>query len=573
MPFGMNEVKLIISAVDKASGEIKQVNSALSGMGKEVTAQDKAWAQSLKTQAMWAAGIAAAGVVVKKVYDFIKDSVVETVAYNKTVREMTQVTGQSADSISRIIQVGDDWGVSMEAVRTSMAFMNKQGIAPSIDNMAKLADEYVNTADKAAFAEKAVKVLGRGYQTLIPLLALGGEGLRKATEAIDDNLIVTDEAIKASREYEVAVDDLADAFTGLKYTVGNGVIPILTDVMNGFINARNEEEREVNVINRLKKAHELGLISMVALNQASYDLQNGTRNAVQIEGKYRDILDEVTIAVKNEADAEAGRLAGFVQYSDYMESKANPVIEKNIGYVLDQERGLNKLIIQQRLNAEATDAQRLATENANVSMGILSGALGTLSDDYILAAEMTLAFQLALGLVTQAQYDEQMAILGTLGPLQEMAKLVELGTLDISYLKQAMADGKVTAEELEAAYRATGLSADEARKKVLGLTDAINAIPTHKQINIDVVYNPGQMPATAPGTAPIAKHAGANFTVPPGYPNDSFPMLVESGERVIVIPKGGNQGNTVNNFAMNVHTNAQSSTLIRDYNLLKAMAG
>ena len=32
---------------------------------------------------------------------------------------------------------------------------------------------------------------------------------------------------------------------------------------------------------------------------------------------------------------------------------------------------------------------------------------------------------------------------------------------------------------------------------------------------------------------------GANFTVPGGYPNDSYPMLVSSGEHVQVTPKGG----------------------------------
>jgi hypothetical protein len=33
--------------------------------------------------------------------------------------------------------------------------------------------------------------------------------------------------------------------------------------------------------------------------------------------------------------------------------------------------------------------------------------------------------------------------------------------------------------------------------------------------------------------------SGGSFTVPPGFPNDSFPILVESGERVTVTPKGG----------------------------------
>jgi len=32
--------------------------------------------------------------------------------------------------------------------------------------------------------------------------------------------------------------------------------------------------------------------------------------------------------------------------------------------------------------------------------------------------------------------------------------------------------------------------------------------------------------------------AGADFIVPPGYPDDSYPMRVESGEHVVVEPRG-----------------------------------
>jgi histidinol-phosphate/aromatic aminotransferase/cobyric acid decarboxylase-like protein len=43
---------------------------------------------------------------------------------------------------------------------------------------------------------------------------------------------------------------------------------------------------------------------------------------------------------------------------------------------------------------------------------------------------------------------------------------------------------------------------------------------------------------------------GADFIVPPGYPNDSYPMRVQSGEHVVVTPPGQNVtgGTTINNF-------------------------
>jgi len=52
------------------------------------------------------------------------------------------------------------------------------------------------------------------------------------------------------------------------------------------------------------------------------------------------------------------------------------------------------------------------------------------------------------------------------------------------------------------------------------------------------------------GGRPMVKAArGLDMMVPPGFNNDSFPVMVQSGERVQVTPAGKSAGNTVNNFA------------------------
>ena len=64
---------------------------------------------------------------------------------------------------------------------------------------------------------------------------------------------------------------------------------------------------------------------------------------------------------------------------------------------------------------------------------------------------------------------------------------------------------------------------------------------------------------------------GADFVVPPGYPNDSYPMRVQSGERVTVTPAGQQRGgNTYNLYvtAMDGGTNVS-----REFNYLKSLAG
>ena len=51
-------------------------------------------------------------------------------------------------------------------------------------------------------------------------------------------------------------------------------------------------------------------------------------------------------------------------------------------------------------------------------------------------------------------------------------------------------------------------------------------------IQIAAIRNAKPVPAFA---------TGADFIVPPGYPNDSYPMMVETGEHVTVEPKGGGE--------------------------------
>ena len=82
------------------------------------------------------------------------------------------------------------------------------------------------------------------------------------------------------------------------------------------------------------------------------------------------------------------------------------------------------------------------------------------------------------------------------------------------------------------------------------------------------------------------------FTVPPGFPNDTFPIRVTSGEEVVVAPRsssieqilaqrlarGGSLGGgrvTENNynFQMNVQTGADASSVIRQYSVMKALLG
>ena len=543
------EVKIILSAVDRASATIKNITG---GTGKLNSAFKDLTGFSIGA----AGGIALIGTGLQKGVQLVKDSVNQWVNYNKVVREMTQVTGLGSDEISRIIQVADDWGISIDEVRTSLAFMNKQGITPSIDTLAKMADEYVASTDKAAWAEKAVKTLGRGYQTLVPILAQGGSALRAATAGIADNMIATEESMKTTREYEVAVDNLGDAWTGVKNTIGNKVIPTLSSLMTKLNDAIVIDQRFTDAMDEATasgdKAYENDLNRIRSITDVE-KAQVALNNAEAIH------LSKLGLIDKGERD--------LVNTTGDLIAPTTDVAEAQRLYNIQIERYYNN----NPDFVKAINDSKFAIEADNTAMDIINGTIKDYGDTLVEHIKIEAAFKLALGQITKAQYDQTIAVADLLIPLEEYSKLVQSGAIDISRLTQAIADGKVDRDELIAAFVAAGMSIEEARQKVLGLIGALDHMPKRYQIDVDLVYNQGQMPPP-PGGAPIMNSKGANFVVPPGYNNDTFPMNVESGEHVIVIPKGGQTNNT-SNFTMNVHTNAPYSTLMRDFNMMKAMAG
>ena len=148
------ELRLTLNAIDNASRNIGKVTTSVSGLQKaSAKAGDVLAGVGLNINAMVNPAMLA-GQAIGKMAEVVGDSVGEWVDYNKKVREMTQVTGLGAEEISRIIQVADDWGISIDSVKTALAMKNKNGVSPSIANLADLADEYVNTATKQSLQRR-----------------------------------------------------------------------------------------------------------------------------------------------------------------------------------------------------------------------------------------------------------------------------------------------------------------------------------------------------------------------------------------------------------------------------------
>jgi len=605
------QVKIVMSLVDNVSQKMKGITGVTGGLGSAF--------QSLTGFSLGAAGgIAAVTLGIQKGIKFAKESVTEVTAYNKTIREMGQVTGLGAEALSRIIQVGDDWGISIDSIRTALAFMNKQGVTPSIDKLAELADSYVAATDKSKWANEAVKTLGRGYQTLIPLLALGGDGFRDAAAGIDESLIATDEGIAASREYEVAMDDLQDTVTGLKYELGNGLIPALVDVLGAVNDVTSRVTSEQAAWKKLKKAHEEGLITQGELTESYLKISTGLWDAEdatnflasaakKLEARFEDgghelerynrLFDDlneksvITTAVFkpmtksvseskeamwdafNAANGLTGGLeklkaAADVAFDDLVSSVNGPV-DTALDDFNETQIGLKAqmrlLKDEMDLDPQADNVDELKAEYNKLDYQVKLNAINHKIAMKGMIADMVIA-KLSVDGFTEAERGFITQMLTDLGLADNATYQVLMGSTDIA---NYILGGDMAA----------------AGTVLQGLYNHILGIEGDHTVRFNIVVN-GQIPDFGVDNTPVPvpvdsngdpiygdrQSSGADYVIPPGFDNDNYPLgFDKSGERVVVIPKG-QSSNTTNNFNMNIHTNAQSSSLMRDFNRMKAWA-
>ena len=228
------EVRLMLNAVDNSSKVIAGVTDKMGGMQKATKAAGDLTAGLGISFDQLANPAMLAGKMVGAFADYTKQAVNETVDYTKEIRDLAQNLNITTEETSRLIQTADDYGVSQDKVTAAMEMALKNGFAPTIDSLAKAADQYLAIQDPTERAAALTKIYGRNWAELTPMLKEGGQAIRDAAAAQADNLLVTEEAAQAARDYEIAMDGLGDTMQGFKYQLGNAVLPALTDTIEKF---------------------------------------------------------------------------------------------------------------------------------------------------------------------------------------------------------------------------------------------------------------------------------------------------------------------------------------------------
>jgi hypothetical protein len=192
-----------------------------------------------------AAGALTAGVAVGK---FVGDSVTAFVSLADKVRDFSRASGLGADASSRLVAVFDDLEISQATADTGFFKLNrsiadgstnleeygvkvartKDGNLDTYGTLLNIASAYKNASDDGERAAIVQEAFGKAGKALVPILEQGRKGIEELYAAVPDRQILDEGQVAQARAYELAVDDLKDAFQELQYAVAGEVIPTLT---------------------------------------------------------------------------------------------------------------------------------------------------------------------------------------------------------------------------------------------------------------------------------------------------------------------------------------------------------
>lgn len=242
-----NAIEIVLHARDEASATLSKIAQELKNLGL-----------SLPTgpAALFAGGIAAAGVAA---FTFAK------IAANtgEQLLTLSKRTGVSVESLSELRLVAEENETSLEAVANSFRFLARASIQAqqgseeaassfralgiSVDALRTLspeqlfnrvADGIAALSDTSLQSTIGMRILGRGFQELLPLMQKGSAEFERGKErARALGLTISTETAVAADRFNDNLNALRLAMRQLVDVIGNELIPIFTPLVAGLIRA------------------------------------------------------------------------------------------------------------------------------------------------------------------------------------------------------------------------------------------------------------------------------------------------------------------------------------------------
>lgn len=473
------------------------------------------------------------------VVSVIKDAIKVTDEYNAAVRDLSLVSGESADSTSRFIQVLDDYELTAQDAMTASKALKEKGLSPTIDTIATLADEFKKIKDPAERMAFVQENLGRGGAKWVNVLNQESDALRQAAASIDPWLVKTDEQIKKAEISRLALDNLGDSWAAFQNRIG--------DAKNNLIFANEASQRAYEILkeqgvaingatNRTQEYRD-------ALKQAETELLSNAEASIA----YNDSLEEQKV----KAEEAAAALAELSQSNADIINGAIAATEENENYRAKQDEIIAKIAeLQakkdgyyswetdkiQAAQSQIDELNQKYDENAEAFIEAQNKKLAMMAIEKIAMEDGVAGY-------SDAEYQKARAILETTDVATAAAFEQEQAQ---QKLVQGLLDAGVSGEEFGSILKQVGadgvVSMDEVAK-------ALNNIPSEKNITIGITTN-GAIPTysetntPAPGGVRRRNASGGMYMIPSSWGNEGLPIgnsdTASGGELISITPRGQN---------------------------------
>ena len=428
-----------------------------------------------------------------------------------TNRAMMLGLGSDADQLSKLLEVASFRGRAM-GLSTTQAFNDiVTGVGRAspmiLDNLGIVIDAEKTYEEYAKAIGKTKDELTKAEKTQ----ALLSKTIEEGNKQIEDAGGLSDDTASSYERMNAAFKNYADTAKKANADTFKPLAETLTKVFD--IN-----ERQI-------QGMQAGEGSWQARVNAIKDMNGATVGALSTTGDY---IEAVVRQTQVTADSAAGFTASAEQTIESIEemSKANQAFLGDVESRQKMEESFAEK--QESLITKRADLE--AEKNALIAQGWWESS-EKVQDYTDKIAEVDVAIQ------KSADEHELASKRIILGYLEQMLAVDGLDTRETEYLLQKGMEWGIYSQTV----------VDETRRAIAEaqlLADAINNIPNNKTVTINVNTNAAQSLGIASGamTKPgqvRAKHASGTegwLTVPSGYPSDSYPIGLSSGEQYAVIP-------------------------------------
>lgn len=516
------ELLITAKATDAING-LKQVDQSVDGVGTKtsgLTGKFDAVNEKLKglglsgisTGALVAGGLAAATGAAVGLVSWVGAGIDKQLALADSVRGVMEVSGLSADQASRLVEVTGDYGVNIDTVerafwRLSGTVENnrekieqhgikvkesKDGTIDLMGTVENIQQAYLNAGDATERNAILMDAFGKSGKDLIPILEETGS-LAEALSQVPESRILSEKDIEEARNYQLAIDDLHDAFDAMQRNLAQIVIPALTQTAT-TISTITEAGLQIKEAVGATMFDTVKDSAIQAINPLS-TVSDSIGKISDLFGGGKDSSDSYAEAQKRVADAskEVAELAAdeTTKHGDLREAK------KELADAQADLEGKTKAVANalQDENSKTQESINLAYQRVGGILGVYGADLQyqqALNDHATKQAEVTRLE--AEGKQGTLEYE------GAKRALEEAdLALVQSGLgleTQIQNLKTQVDEGKISTEEyqsriqeLKDKYPELGAALDTITGKVEDHTGAILDIPDYKNTTIDVTDN------------------------------------------------------------------------------------